>query len=90
MALEERPGGAGLIEAAEGKAFEQVVVYRLDRLSRDTLKCLLAIERLKGLGIPVVSVDELTPSVVFVYWMLGSTIRLFLARQRDAILPARP
>lgn len=56
--LEERAAGERLLAAAEEKAFDLTLVYRLDRLSRDTLGCLLALKRLEALRTPVVSVDE--------------------------------
>jgi len=56
--LEERPAGAQLLKRAEEGAFVRVVVYRYDRLSRDTLGCLLALKRLESLSAPVCSVDE--------------------------------
>jgi site-specific DNA recombinase len=56
--IEERPSGKRLLEDAEAKRFERVLVYRLDRLSRDTLGALLAYQRLATLKTPVESVEE--------------------------------
>lgn len=62
--LADRPGGKALLEAAEAqrggreKDFDAVLIYGLDRLGRDALVALLALERLKQLRLPVLFVRE--------------------------------
>jgi site-specific DNA recombinase len=54
----ERPEGARLIrDAAEGR-FDTVLIYKIDRLGRDPLVTLLAVEALKALGVSVQSTTQ--------------------------------
>jgi site-specific DNA recombinase len=62
--LAERPSGARLIAACEGqkgkkeRRFDALLSYSVDRLGRDALQALLAIERLKALKVPATFVRE--------------------------------
>lgn len=85
--LEERTEGQRLLTAAQDDAFERVLVYRLDRLSRDTIGCLLAWKRLEALKAPPVSVDETfddSPSGRFAMTVMSAVAELEknLIRQR--------
>jgi DNA invertase Pin-like site-specific DNA recombinase len=56
--LDERPGLAAALAAAEAHCAEQVLVYRLDRLARDLILQELLLARLSKRGTAVVSVTE--------------------------------
>src|SRR5439155_17495348 len=53
--LSERPEGSRLIADARGRRFDEVWVYRLDRLGRDLVGLALARRELDGLGIRPIS-----------------------------------
>jgi len=53
MPFAERPEGKRLLEVAEAKLFDRVVIYCVDRLSRDTLEALLAMREFERLGISI-------------------------------------
>lgn len=58
--LDQRPAGARLLRDARDRRFTEVVLYRLDRLGRDTVSVLTAIDTLTdGLGINVRSTAEI-------------------------------
>jgi len=54
----ERPGAARLLEDAKAGRFDSVLVYAIDRLSRDNLEGLVARKQLKRLGISVHAVTQ--------------------------------
>jgi site-specific DNA recombinase len=56
--FEERPAGARLLEDARRGRFDTVLIYKLDRLGRDPLVTLLAVEKLKALGVQVKSTTQ--------------------------------
>ena len=59
--LSERPEGSRLIADARGRRFDEVWVYRLDRLGRDLVGLALARRELDGLGIRMISAVEGEP-----------------------------
>lgn len=68
--LDERPEGRRLLEAAEEKLFDCVLIYRLDRLAREMTLGLRAFKQLESAGTPVTSVSETwddSPSGRFMY-----------------------
>ena len=56
--LEQRPEGARLMADAAAKAFDTVLVYKLDRLGRDARATLNAVGDLEALGVQVRSLTE--------------------------------
>ena len=56
--LERRPEGSRLLRDARLKKFDQVLVYRLDRLGRDTRLILNAVDELEKCGVRVRSMTE--------------------------------
>src|SRR3984893_8632502 len=56
--LELRPGGIRLLEAARQHKFDQLLVYKLDRLGRDTRLILNAVAELEKHGVRVRSMTE--------------------------------
>jgi DNA invertase Pin-like site-specific DNA recombinase len=57
-ALAERPDGARLMRDAEDRRFDELWVYRIDRLSRNIADITRTGAQLRELGIAVVSVTE--------------------------------
>lgn len=56
--LAKRPEGSRLIDKAETGAFDTLLVYRTDRISRNTLDMLGTFNRLEELGVTVRSITE--------------------------------
>ncbi len=56
--VHDRPAGARLLAGAGGGQFEQVALFRLDRLARDTGVALNAVKTLEGRGVRLVSMTE--------------------------------
>ncbi|MBE0657624.1 MAG: recombinase family protein [Bryobacteraceae bacterium] len=56
--LERRPEGSQILQDARLKKFDQLLVYRLDRLGRDTLLTLNAVADLEALGVRIRSMTE--------------------------------
>lgn len=56
--LGDRPQGARLLADAKAGAFTIVLVYKLDRLGRDTLSSIASRKELRRLGVRVVSMTE--------------------------------
>lgn len=56
--MSKRPEGGRLLRDAERHIFDQVWVYRFDRISRDDVDPLLVVRNLEDLGIEVKSVTE--------------------------------
>jgi len=84
--LENRPEGLRLLKDAEAGKFTLVLVYRLDRLARNTMHLLNAYDRLEKLGIGLRSMteqfDTSTPTGKFVMTMFASIAAL----ERDTIV----
>src|SRR5712692_8856058 len=81
----ERPDGSRLLQDAQAKKFDTILVYKLDRLARSTLEILKAVETLGQWGVSIKSMTEPfeTDSSVgkFLVSMLASVAQL----ERDAI-----
>ena len=56
--LEHRPEGSQLLKDARLGKFDQLLIYRLDRLGRDTRLILNAVADLEKLGVRVRSMTE--------------------------------
>ena len=56
--LERRPAGSRMLRDARLKKFDQVLVYKLDRLGRDTRLILNAVDELEKCGVRVRSMTE--------------------------------
>ncbi|HEY8342501.1 MAG TPA: recombinase family protein [Calditerricola sp.] len=78
--LDERPEGHRLLEDARAGRFQQVLVYRLDRLARSTRHLLDAVDELSRCGVSLRSMTEQfdteTPTGRFVLTTLGSIAEL--------------
>lgn len=88
ITLEQRPEGARLRLLKDAKAgkFDVVLVYRIDRLVRNTMHFLNAFDRLNKIGVTLRSMtepfDTATPAGRFTMTMFASIATL----ERDTIL----
>ena len=84
--LHHRPAGKRLLDDAHAGRIMQVIVYRIDRLGRDTADGLQAVRELETLGVSVRSatepLDTSSPTGRFLLTMLFG----FAAFERDAIV----
>jgi site-specific DNA recombinase len=62
--LGERPAGQRLLRDATAGRFEELWVYKVDRLGRDAVDLLVVRRRLDGLGVKLVSVIEGEPDLL--------------------------
>lgn len=78
--LPERPAGRRLVEDARGGVFDEVILYRLDRLGRTVRVLLEAHDLLKATGVTIRSAtepfDTHSPIGEFVFQLLGSIAQL--------------
>lgn len=83
--LDRRPEGAKLLRDARLKKFDQLLVYRLDRLGRETRLTLEAVAELEKCGVRVRSMteefDSQTPTGRLMITMLSG----FAAHEREVI-----
>ena len=88
IAMFDRPHGRRLLEDAGQKRFDEVWVYKIDRLGRDGVDPLVVWRDLEKLGVKVYSVTE-NVSDPFVYAlfvaMAAQERRNLLARSRDGM-----
>ncbi len=86
IALELRPEGSRLIADAEAKAFDTVLVYKLDRLGRNPRLILNSVGDLEAAGVQIRSMTEAfdtsSPSGRFMLTMLAGVAGL----ERDTIV----
>ena len=62
--IADRPAGRRLLEDAVAGRFEEIWVYKLDRLGRDAVDLLVVRRRLDALGVALVSVVEGQPDLL--------------------------
>src|SRR5438093_2443791 len=95
VALADRPSGGALLEALEAKQFERVVMYQLDRLSRDNetgVPAYLRLQRLGGVEFVLQRFDD-TPEgtlqfhifLAIAQWARENTRRLTSAGRRRRV-----
>ena len=83
--LEKRPEGSQILhDAAQGK-FNQLLVYRLDRLGRETRLILNAVAELEKLGVRVRSMTEDFDTGTSTGRLMLTLLAGFAAHERDAI-----
>ena len=88
LSLVKRPGGQALIAAAEAGRFDELWLYKVDRLGRNLADMAATGQRLEELGISVVTLREgrLTPFMFDLFAMLGQNEhRVFHERTADGI-----
>jgi site-specific DNA recombinase len=83
--LERRPEGSQILQdAAQGK-FNQLLVYRLDRLGRETRLILNAVAELEKLGVRIRSMTEDFDTSTATGRLMLTLLAGFAAHERDAI-----
>ncbi len=91
LALGARPAGAKLLADAKRGAFDEVWVYRLDRLGRDLIELAIARRSLVEMGIRLISAQEGEPDE-FMFDITSAVSanerRVFLRRTASGMLDA--
>jgi site-specific DNA recombinase len=83
--IELRPGTIRLLEDARRGKFDQLLVYKLDRLGRETLLILKAVDELKKLGVRVRSMTEEFDSATAAGNLMLTMLSGFAAHEREVI-----
>lgn len=82
----DRPLLQKMLDDAESGKFDKIIVWRIDRLSRNTLDLLLLVDYLNSLGIKIISAtepfDTSTPIGEFMITMMGSLAKM----EREVII----
>ncbi len=85
VAIENRPGGIRLLEDASRRKFDQLLVYRLDRLGRDTRLILNAVAELEKHGVRVRSMTEEFDTATATGRLMLTMLSGFAAHERESI-----
>src|SRR5580704_7432533 len=83
--IEHRPGTIQLLADARKGKFDQLLVYKLDRLGRETLLILKAVDELKKLGVRVRSMTEEFDSATAAGNLMLTLLSGFAAHEREVI-----
>jgi site-specific DNA recombinase len=83
--LENRPEGQRILEAARRGEFNQLLVYKLDRLGRDTRLILNAVAELEKYGVRVRSMTEEFDTATATGRLMLTMLSGFAAHERDQI-----
>jgi site-specific DNA recombinase len=83
--VENRPGTIRLLEDARKGKFDQLLVYKLDRLGRETLLILKAVDELKKRGVRVRSMTEEFDSATATGNLMLTLLSGFAAHEREVI-----
>jgi site-specific DNA recombinase len=83
--IEHRPGTIRLFADARSGKFDQLLVYKLDRLGRETLLILKAVDELKKLGVRVRSMTEEFDSATAAGNLMLTLLSGFAAHEREVI-----
>src|SRR5579864_3625943 len=83
--LELRPGGIRLLEAGRQHKFDQLLVYKLDRLGRDTRLILNAVAELEKHGVRVRSMTEEFDTATATGRLMLTMLSGFAAHERELI-----
>src|SRR5512132_3553634 len=83
--LESRPSGIRLLEDARQHKFDQLLVYKLDRLGRDTRLILNAVAELEKHGVRVRSMTEEFDTGTSTGRLMLTLLSGFAAHERDMI-----
>jgi site-specific DNA recombinase len=85
VALENRPAGKRLLQDARRGRFDQILVFRLDRLGRETRLILNVVAELEKIGIRVKSMTEEFDTATSTGRLMLTMLSGFAAHERDAI-----
>jgi site-specific DNA recombinase len=83
--LDRRPEGAKLLRDARLKKFDQLLVYKLDRLGRETRLTLEAVAELERCGVRVRSMTEEFDSQTPIGRLMITMLSGFAAHEREVI-----
>jgi site-specific DNA recombinase len=83
--MEKRPDGQQILEAARRGEFNQLLVYKLDRLGRDTRLILNAVAELEKCGVRVRSMTEEFDTATATGRLMLTMLSGFAAHERDQI-----
>jgi len=83
--LELRPGGIRLLEGARQHKFDQLLVFKLDRLGRDTRLILNAVAELEKHGVRVRSMTEEFDTATATGRLMLTMLSGFAAHERELI-----
>ncbi|MGA2717111.1 MAG: recombinase family protein [Bryobacteraceae bacterium] len=83
--LEKRPEGQRILQAARRGEFNQLLVYKLDRLGRDTRLILNAVAELEKYGVRVRSMTEEFDTATATGRLMLTMLSGFAAHERDMI-----
>jgi site-specific DNA recombinase len=83
--LESRPAGIRLLEDARQRRFDQLLVFKLDRLGRDTRLILNAVAELEKYGVRVRSMTEEFDTATATGRLMLTMLSGFAARERELI-----
>jgi site-specific DNA recombinase len=80
-----RPAGGRMLRDARAKKFDRVLVYKLDRLGRDTMVTLEAVAELAKCGVRVVSITEACDGETSGGRLMLTIHSAFAAHEREVI-----
>jgi site-specific DNA recombinase len=83
--IEQRPAGSDLLRDARLKQFDQILVYRLDRLGRETRLILNAVAEFEKCGVRVKSMTEEFDTSSATGRLMLTLLSGFAAHERDVI-----
>ena len=83
--LEKRPEGHRILQAARRGEFNQLLIYKLDRLGRETRLILNAVAELEKLGVRVRSMTEEFDTATATGRLMLTMLSGFAAHERDQI-----
>jgi site-specific DNA recombinase len=83
--IELRPGTIRLLEAARARKFDQLLIYKLDRLGRETRLILNAVAELEKLGVRVRSMTEEFDTANATGRLMLTMLSGFAAHEREVI-----
>src|ERR1700686_2277066 len=83
--LEKRPEGRRILDGAQRGEFNQLLIYKLDRLGRDTRLILNAVAELEKLGVRVRSMTEEFDTSSATGRLMLTMLSGFAAHERDMI-----
>lgn len=84
-AKDKRPGRQGIIDLAEKRKIDGVLVWKLDRWGRSTIDLLNTLKRLNELGVAFVSYQEAIDTSSAMGRMLTTFLSAFAQYERDCI-----
>src|SRR5258708_7735621 len=85
IALDRRPEGAQLLADAQQHKFDQILIYKLDRLGRETRLILNAVAELEKLGVRIRSMTEEFDTGSATGRLMLTMLSGFAAHERDTL-----